>query len=85
MSAQLARRAADRRQPQPSAGVSRAARHAHIPDPVISDHARGWIAYGESRQLPPNASQEMRDGYAEHRNDILSRITAADGAVTVAN
>ncbi len=72
-----ARRAADRRPPLIALGaIQRAARHAHLSHPTLSEHAKGWIAYGMSEPLPAGASSEMRAGYAEHRQDILSRLTA---------
>jgi hypothetical protein len=84
VSSVLARRAADRRPHRIAPGaIDRAARHAHPRDPTMSEHARGWIAYGMSRPLPSDASNEMRAGYSEHRNDIVSRVSASEGAVTV--
>jgi hypothetical protein len=50
---------------------------------ITTDYAAGWIRYGMSRPLPPDASKEMRDGYDEHRSDILSRITAEDAVIVV--
>jgi hypothetical protein len=50
---------------------------------AATDHGDGWRRYGMSLPLPPDASQEMRDGYAEHRADLLSRITAHEGRVTI--
>ena len=54
-----------------------------IPGDPTADYAAGWIRYGMSRPLPPDASKEMRDGYDEHRSDILSTITAEDAVIVV--
>lgn len=43
-----------------------------------SDHMRGWVLYGMSRALPLDASDEMRAGYIEARNNTISLLTAME-------
>lgn len=67
------------------AGQSSAHRgHRFALSPTVhSEHMRGWVAYGMSLPLPFDSGAEFRAGYAEHREHVISFITASDRAARV--
>lgn len=46
--------------------------------PVYSDHMRGFVAFGMSLPLGDAASEEFQAGYSEHRENVISHLTARD-------
>lgn len=44
----------------------------------MTDHEKGFVAYGLSQQLPPDASEDEQLGYRDHREAIISLLSALD-------
>jgi hypothetical protein len=41
----------------------------------------GFVHFGMSSKLPKDACAEMRIGYADYREEIISTLTAMDGEI----
>lgn len=44
----------------------------------MTDHQIGFIEYGMSRQLPPDASEDEQLGYRDHRENMISLLSVVE-------
>ena len=48
--------------------------------PTLSAHGQGFVAYGMSMRQP--SDPEAGVGYADHRDNFVSALTAMDGEIS---
>lgn len=49
-----------------------------------ADHFAGFIRYGMSQPLPPDASEDERRGYSDHRENQIAALAALDRRLSIA-